>query len=252
MGLLTNRNILVTGGTSGIGEQAVRLFLEEGASVVFTGRRAALGRSLEEKLRSLGHEVHFFEGDVSSSAHVEELFQYLRSEWDSLDGAFNNAGIDGEKAPLVDTSEDEWDRIMDINVKGTFLLLRQELQWMRSKNSGSIVNMASICGLVARPGRSAYNASRHAVIGLTKTAAIEHALDGIRVNAVAPASVRTDIFTRSTGGAAEKQALYAQSHPIGRVAEPMEIAQAALWLLSNNASFVTGHTLVLDGGFTAL
>jgi NAD(P)-dependent dehydrogenase (short-subunit alcohol dehydrogenase family) len=167
----------------------------------------------------------------------------------SLDCAFNNAGIDGKKAPLVELEEEEWDEIVDINLKGTFLLLKYEIRQMLIQGKGAIVNMASVCSFMARPSRCAYNSSRHGVVGLTRSAALEYAAKGIKINAVAPGSIRTDIFYRSTRGDPALEKAYAAAHPIKRIGEPEEVAKAVLWLCSDDCSFVIGHTLLIDGGF---
>jgi NAD(P)-dependent dehydrogenase (short-subunit alcohol dehydrogenase family) len=167
-----------------------------------------------------------------------------------LDGAFNCGGVDGPKASILDCSLDDWDQILGINLRGTFLLVKHELAIMVPQGSGTIINMSSVCATIARPGRVAYNTSRHGVDAITKTAALEYASKGIRINAIAPGSIRTDIFHRSTQGDPTREKQYNQAHPIGRIGEPEEVAQAALWLLSDAPDFMQGHTLMLDGGFT--
>jgi len=178
------------------------------------------------------------------------MINIIINKYGKLDCAFNNAGIDGEKNQIVECEEDDWDQIIDTNLKGTFLLMKYEIKHMLEQKKGSIVNMSSVCGVIVRPGRCAYNASRHGVIALTKTAALEYSKMGIRVNAIGSGSIRTNIFTRSTKNDPKLEKLYADAHPIGRVGEPHEVAEAALWLCSDRSSFVTGHTLMVDGGFT--
>ncbi len=249
--VLTGKVILVTGGTSGIGREACRLIAAKGARLIFTGRRRELGYAFQDELRDFGYTAEFHPSDSSKVEDLDRLFRHIGDQHGVLDGAFNNAGIDGEKAEILETSIEEFDRILDINLRGTFLLMQRELAMMLRNGGGRIVNMSSICGSVARPGRSAYNASRHAVNGLTRTAALEYSSRGVSVNAIAPASVRTDIFKRSTGGRPEIEKAYGEGHPIGRIAEPEEVASVALWLLSEAPVFLTGHILTVDGGFTA-
>jgi NAD(P)-dependent dehydrogenase (short-subunit alcohol dehydrogenase family) len=248
---LSGKVILLTGATSGIGRAAATQFCAAGARLVFTGRREKLGRAVERELVDAGGEAEFLRSDVSDPEDLDALFGHIADRYRRLDGAFNNAGIDGPKASLLETDIADFDRIIGTNLRGTFLLLKHEIRIMLSSGGGRIINMSSICGSVARPGRVAYNTSRHGVDGLTRSAAIEFSSRGISVNAIAPASVRTDIFRRSTGGDQDLEAAYGRGHPIGRIAEPEEIASVALWLLGAAPEFITGHILTVDGGFTA-
>lgn len=247
---LKNKIVLVTGGTSGIGAAAVELCCREGAQVIFAGRRDREGRKRERELKAEGLSACFIRCDISSRNQVEHMFSVILKDYGRLDGAFNCGGVDGKKASIIDCSDEDWKEILDINLYGTFLLVQCELKLMLKQGAGSIVNMSSVCGQLARPDRVAYNASRHGVEGITKTAALEYASSGIRINAIAPASVRTDIFHRSTGGDKAREEAYGRGHPIGRIAEPEEIAQAALWLLGDAPDFIAGHVLNIDGGFT--
>lgn len=248
--ILEGKVALITGGGSGIGRASAVLFAKEGAKVVVANRRTDKGEETVEIIQKAGGEAFFVKTDISKADQVERLVSTIVQKYGKLDCAFNNGGIDGKKALIIDCEEDDWDMIIDINLKGTFLLMKYEIKQMLLQGYGSIVNMSSICGTVVRPGRCAYNASRHGVEGLTKTAALEYSNKGIRTNAVAPGSVKTDIFYRSTKGNPEMEKAYAQGHPIGRIAEPEEIAAAALWLCSDAASFVTGSILLVDGGMT--
>jgi NAD(P)-dependent dehydrogenase (short-subunit alcohol dehydrogenase family) len=241
---------LITGGGSGIGRAAALLFAREGATVVVANRRVENGNETVRLIGDEGGEAIFIQADISKKDDVQSLITSIIERYGKLDYAFNNGGVDGKPAAIVDCEEEDWDYIVDINLKGTFLLMKYEIRQMLKQGYGSIVNMSSICGTVARPNRCAYTASRHGIEGLTKVAAIEYSSKGIRINAVAPGSIRTDIFYRSTKGNPEKEKYYASGHPIGRVGEPEEAAQAALWLCSDAASFVIGHTLMVDGGFT--
>ncbi len=250
MRTLEGRIILVTGGGSGIGRAASLLFAEQGARIAVAGRRRAEGERTAAAIRESGGDAVFLQADIGHAPDVEGLIRDTVSHYGRLDCAFNNAGTEGRKVSLTDLALEEWEEVIRTNLTGTFLLLKYEIAQMLSQGEGAIVNMASVCGFVVRPERCGYNASRHGVIGLTKSAALEYGARGIRVNAIAPGATRTDLFQRSTQGRPEVAEAYARAHPIGRVAEPREIAQAAAWLCSSDASFVLGHTLVTDGGFT--
>lgn len=249
MGIEPGKVALVTGGGSGIGRAAALAFAKEKARVALAGRDERKGGETVSMIEASGGTAFFLKADVSKEADVKRLVDETVSRYGSLDYAFNNAGIDGRKAELIDLAAAEWDEIVDINLKGTFLLLKHEIIQMLAQGKGAIVNMASVCSFVARPSRCAYNASRHGVVGLTRSAALEYASRGIRVNAVAPGSVNTDIFRRSTGGDPAREKAYADAHPLKRIGEPEEIAESVLWLCSDSASFVVGHVLVADGGF---
>lgn len=249
-GQLESKVILVTGGSTGIGKASCELFCEEGARVIFVGRREEAGALAEAELKKKGYDAKFIPCDISQRAQVEKLFESIMNDYGRLDGAFNCGGVDGRKAMLLDCTDEDWNEIIGINLYGTFLLVQQELAIMLEQGAGSIVNMSSICGTLARPGRVAYNTSRHGVEAITKTAALEYSSKGIRINAVAPASVRTDIFLRSTGGDKAREEAYGKGHPIGRIAEPREVAKAALWLLGDAPDFIEGHVLTIDGAFT--
>ncbi len=248
--LLEGKVALITGGGSGIGRAAAVLFSNEGATVIVANRKAENGHETVRMIKEAGGEATYIQTDVSKKKDIETLLSAIVQKYGRLDCAFNNGGIDGKPAPIVDCEEEDWDEIININMKGTFLLMKYEIRQMLKQGHGSIVNMSSICGVVARPNRCAYTASRHGIVGLTKTAALEYSSRGIRINAVSPGSIRTDIFYRSTKGNPEKEKMYAQVHPIGRIGEPEEVAHAALWLCSDASSFVAGHSLFVDGGFT--
>ncbi len=212
---------IVTGGTSGIGRAAAVAYAREGARVVVAGRRAAEGEETVRLLRAQGGEGIFVATDVSKAAQVKELVERTMQKFGRLDFAFNNAGIE------------------------------QEIPAMLKTGGGSIVNTSSGLGVIGMPGVEIYVASKHAVIGLTKSAALEFGKQGIRVNAVLPAVIDTDMFQRFAGEKPEFRAQMTAMHPIGRIGKPEEIADAAIWLSSSKSSFVTGHSLLVDGGFTA-
>jgi NAD(P)-dependent dehydrogenase (short-subunit alcohol dehydrogenase family) len=248
---LEGRVGLVTGGTSGIGRETAALFAKAGAKVVVAGRRATEGEETVELIRAGGGDGVFVKTDVSKASEVEALVQKAVEKFGRLDVAFNNAGIEGIWVPIVRQSEEDWDRTIDINLKGVWLCLKYEIRQMLKQGSGgAIVNMASITGLAGAAGAAAYSASKHGVMGLTKTAALENARSGIRVNAVCPGVIETPMAKRIFG--APKVHKYVLScHPIGRFGGPAEIAEAVVWMCSDRASFMTGQSLVLDGGFLA-
>lgn len=242
---------LVTGGTSGIGRDTAVLFAKSGVKVVVAGRRELEGNETVDLVRAAGSEGLFVKADVSKASEVETLIQKVVERFGRLDIAFNNAGFEGVWAPIVRQSEEDWDRTIDINLKGVWLCLRYEIRQMLNQGGGgAIVNMASIYGLIGSAGAAAYSASKHAVIGLTKTAALENARRGIRVNAVCPAHIETPMAERIFRVPQTRK--YALScHPIGRFGRPTEISEAVVWMCSDRASFMTGQSLVLDGGFLA-
>jgi NAD(P)-dependent dehydrogenase (short-subunit alcohol dehydrogenase family) len=242
---------LVTGGTSGIGRDAAVLFARSGAKVVVAGRRELEGNETIDIIRAAGGDGLFVKTDVSKIAEVEALIQKTVERFGRLDIAFNNAGIEGVWVPIVRQSEADFDRTININLKGVWLCLKFEIrQMLKQGGGGAIVNMSSVTGLIGSVGAGAYSASKHGVIGLTKTAALENAKSGIRINAVCPGVVETAMGQRLFGAPAVHQAVLGL-HPIGRLGRPMEIAEAVLWMCSDQASFMTGQTLVLDGGFLA-
>ena len=248
---LEGRVGLVTGGTSGIGRATAILFAQAGAKVVVAGRRETEGAETIELVRAAGGEALFVKTDVSKAAEVETLIQKAVEKFGRLDVAFNNAGVEGVWGPIVRQSEEDWDRTIDINLKGVWLCLKYEIrQMLKQASSGAIVNMASITGLVGAVGAAAYSASKHGVIGLTQTAALENAKSGIRINAICPGFTETAMADRVLR-VPSVQKYVLSCHPIGRLGRPTEIAEAVVWMCSDRASFMTGQSLVLDGGFLA-
>lgn len=242
---------LVTGGTSGIGRETAILFAKAGAKVVVSGRREPEGNETVSLVQAAGGEAVFVKADVSKASEVDSLVQTAVKHFGRLDIAFNNAGIEGVWVPIARQSEEDWDQTIAINLKGVWLCLKYEIRRMlKQGTAGAIVNMASISGLMGSVGAGAYSASKHGVVGLTKTAALENAKSGIRVNAVCPGVIETAMADRLFSVPAVNKYVL-DCHPVGRFGKPAEIADAVLWMCSERASFMTGQTLVLDGGFLA-
>lgn len=242
---------LVTGGTSGIGRDAAILFAKAGAKVVVAGRREVEGKKTVELIRAAGGDGLFAKADVSKASEVEMLVQKTVDKFGRLDVAFNNAGIEGVWLPITEQSEEDWDRTINVNLKGVWLCLKYEIRQMRKQGGGgAIVNMASVAGLMGLAGAATYCASKHGVIGLTKSAALENARSGIRVNVVCPAVIETPMAERAYSQP-ETNRFVLSLHPIGRFGRPEEIAEAVVWMCSDRASFMTGQSLVLDGGLLA-
>jgi len=248
---LEGKVALVTGGTSGIGRETAILFAKAGVKVVVAGRREPEGQQTIDLLGAAGGEGLFVKTDVSKAPEVENLIGKSVEKFGRVDLAFNNAGIEGVWVPIIRQSEEDWDQTINTNLKGVWLCLKYEIQQMlKQRAGGAIVNMASINGLVGSSGAAAYSASKHGVIGLTKSAALEIAKSGIRVNAICPAAIETALADRIFGAPAIHKYVLS-CHPIGRFGKPMEVAEAVVWMCSNAASFMTGQSLVLDGGFLA-
>jgi NAD(P)-dependent dehydrogenase (short-subunit alcohol dehydrogenase family) len=248
---LEGKVVLVTGGTSGIGRETALLFTKAGAKVVIAGRRELEGDETVGLIRAAGGDGLFVKTDVSKGSEVAALVQKAVEKFGCLDIAFNNAGIEGAWVPIIRQSEEDWDRTININLKGVWLCLKYEIrQMLKQGGGGAIVNMASVTGLIGSVGAGAYSASKHGVIGLTKTAALENAKSGIRINAVCPGVIETPMSERLFGAPAIHKSVVGL-HPVGRLGKPAEIAEAVVWMCSDRASFMTGQSLVLDGGFLA-
>lgn len=242
---------IITGGNSGIGAATARRVAQMGAHVVITGRRQDEGQLLVDEIKRNGGSAAFIQADLSKPEQVKRIVPFALQTFGRLDYAFNNAGIAGENRLLADQTEENFDRVFAVNVKALFLLLQDEVrQMMAQGQGGSIVNTASVGGLLAIPTAAHYVASKHAVLGLTKTAAVEYGQYGIRVNAVSPGAIRTEMLLDVFGS---EEALDEMSavHPIGRIGRPEEIADAVAWLFSERSSYYTGQSLTLDGGLTA-
>ena len=246
--ILQNKVALVTGGTSGIGRATAIAFGAAGAKVVFSGRRDAEGEKTAKLIRETGAECLYIHSDASNEEDIKALVQKTVETYGRLDCAFNNAGIEGLMKPLHEQSIEDFDNLMAIGVRGVFLCMKYEIGQMLSQGSGVIVNNSSVGGLVAFPGFSPDNASKHAVMGLTRSAALDYAKLGIRINTVNPGFIATSMTERSTAGTAAAD--LAASIPMGRVGRAEEIAQAVIFLCSDAASYITGQPLAIDGGYT--
>ena len=252
-GRVAGKVALVTGGSSGIGRATALVFAREGAKLVVADMNEDGGQQTAHSITEQGGEAVFVRADVTVATEVEALIGQAVATYGRLDCAYNNAGVTQRAYPPTDEYPlDDWHRVLAVNLTGVWLCLKYELAQMRAQGSGAIVNTASVAGLVGFAGRSAYVASKHGVVGLTKTAALEYGSQGIRVNAVCPGYVRTpmvDYVVRHEGPELEAQMLARE--PIGRLGRPEEIAETVVWLCSDAASFITGHAMAADGGFVA-
>jgi len=250
-GKVQGKIALVTGGGSGIGRATALVLAREGAKVMIADYVPEGGDRTVKLIKEAGGDASFLHTDVSDPKQVEAMVNKTVETYGRIDCAFNNAGIEGRMADTVAATEDNFDRIIAINLKGVWLCMKYEIPQMLKQGGGSIVNTASAAGLVAVEGLSAYNASKHGVVGLTKTAALEFAQKNIRVNCVCPGLINTPMVARmiDSGGMNEQDFIAAE--PVARMGKPEEIGEGVVWLLSDAASFVTGHPLAIDGGWVA-
>lgn len=245
------KTAFITGAASGIGRATALAFARKGVNVVVVDTLTKQGQETVDLIKKEGGSAFFINCDVSNPEFVKKAIDETVSKYKGIHYAFNNAGIEGKQALTAECSLENWERVININLKGVWLCMKYQIPQMLKQGEGSIVNCTSIAGVVGFPGIPAYAASKHGVIGLTKTAALEYAKSQIRVNAVSPGIIDTPMVQRFTHSDAEEARNMAQSEPIGRMGKPEEIASAVVWLCSNEASFVTGHTMIVDGGWTA-
>ena len=248
---LTGKVALVTGGASGIGCDCVKALAKAGARVVVADVDGVRGAKLVRQLNRTGAKALFVHVDVTRPEQVQALVASVVRRFGRLDFALNNAGIDGDRALTAEYPADVWDRVIAVNLTGVFLCLKHELEIMGRQRHGAIVNMASVAGLTGFVGHAAYTASKHGVVGLTRTAALEYARHGVRVNAVCPSYTQTPMLERVARRVPGLKARLASIAPLGRLCTPGEITEAVLYLFSDGAAFITGQTLVLDGGILA-
>ncbi len=254
---------LVTGGSSGIGRQTALVFAQKGAKVVIASRRFKESEETVQLIKNSGSEGIFIQTDVTQANEIQYLINQIVDTYGRLDYAFNNAGTEGIIGRAIDQTEDNWNHIIETNLKGVWLSMKYEIPQMIKQGGGAIVNNASVAGLIGIRENAIYCASKHGVVGLTKALALEHATDGLRINAVCPGSVNTDMLKRTLvrqenvdgpqyrSQMLSRKMIFAGEHPMKRIGQPEEVAKAVVWLCSEDSTFVTGQSLAIDGGFTA-
>jgi NAD(P)-dependent dehydrogenase (short-subunit alcohol dehydrogenase family) len=251
MGTMQGKVVIVTGASAGIGRASALAFAHEGANVAVSDVDVERGEQTAADVAEVGVDAIFVRADVADAADVGELVRKTVDHFGRLDYAFNNAGIEGSPAPVGECTIENWNRTIAVNLTGVFLCMHEEIPAMLADGGGVIVNNASVAGLVGFAGIPAYTASKHGIVGLTKNAALDYATTGIRVNAVCPGVIDTEMVARFTHGDPEAAKQMAQTEPVGRLGTPAEIADAVVWLCSDRATFVTGQALAVDGGFVA-
>lgn len=240
---------LITGGSFGIGRATATAFAKQGAKVVIADWIE--DKTTLQEIKKEGGTAIFIHCDVSKSSDVAELANQTLKIFGRLDYAVNNAGVEGANAVTHECTEENWDKTIGINLKGVWLCMKREIPLMLKQGKGAIVNVASVAGLIGFPGLPAYVASKHAIIGLTKTAALENAKQNIRINAVRPGAIKTAMIDRITGKDKTVEKQFEDMEPVGRMGKPEEVAEAIIWLCSDAASFVTGNAMTVDGGWVA-
>jgi len=248
---MNSKVALITGGASGIGKATALLLARQGVKVVISGRREALGQAVVREIKAEGFETAFVIGDVNSEASVRQQIEFAVNKYGRLDLAVNNAGIANETKTIGESDPAKFQAMVQTNVMGLYLCMKWEIEQMLKTGGGSIVNLASIAGLNGISYAGPYAATKHAVVGLTKSGALDYATRNIRINAVAPGAVKTDIIEQQLALGQFDEAYVSAMHPMARMGRPDEIANGIVWLLSDQASFVTGHILNIDGGFQA-
>ncbi len=250
-GIMEGKVAIITGAASGIGRATAQIYAREGARVIIADVNEKGGEETLSMINKQGHQGLFVKADMTVETDVKTLIDRAMTAHGRLDAAFNNAGIEGKQASSADMPASEFDKIIAVNLKGVYLCMKYQIPAMLKGGGGAIVNTASVAGLVGFPGLGAYVASKHGVIGLTKTAALEYAKAGIRVNCVCPGLIDTPMVGRLGGSDPALVAGLVAAEPVGRLGKPTEIGEAAVWLCSDHASFVTGHSMVVDGGLVA-
>jgi NAD(P)-dependent dehydrogenase (short-subunit alcohol dehydrogenase family) len=245
-----NKVALITGAGSGLGLATAKAFAQSGASVALADANGNSVRSAAEELSAQGHKALAIQCDVADDAQVERMVEQTVATFGRLDAAYNNAGVQNTVAEAADATREDFDRVISINLRGVWSCMKFELRQMLKQGGGAIVNCSSIGGLVAGPKRGTYQASKHGVLGLTKSAALDYAARGIRINAVCPGIIRTAMLDKMMATQADALKPMLENVPIGRLGRPEEIASAVLWLCSSAASFMVGHALAVDGGYT--
>jgi NAD(P)-dependent dehydrogenase (short-subunit alcohol dehydrogenase family) len=248
---MTQKVAVITGGATGIGKSTAMLLAGKGIKVVISGRREAVGQKAIEEIRAQGGDAAFIAADVDNETQVSQIIGFAVKKYGRLDLAVNNAGISNETKTIGDSDPAKFQAMLQTNVMGVYLCMKYEIQQMLKNGGGSIVNLASIAGLNGIPYAGPYAATKHAVVGLTKSGALDYATQNIRINAVAPGAIKTDIIAGSIAQGQYDEATISAMHPMARMGNPEEIAHGIAWLLSDEASFVTGHILNIDGGFQA-
>lgn len=246
-----NKVVLITGGNSGIGEACAKLFSQRGYAVIITARRHVEGNRVADQINKSGGRCEFIPADLADPFEIQRLFNTVLNKYTAIDCAINNAGMEGQSfTQLTDYPEDVWDSVLNLNLKSVWLCMKREItQMLSQKSKGCIVNVASTAGLKASvTGGCAYTASKHGLVGLTKTAALEYAKENVRVNAVCPAFVNTPMAQEVLGNKLESMG---ELHPLKRLCTPEEVAEAIYWLSSEQSSFITGIAMPIDGGVTA-
>ena len=250
-GRLEGKISLITGGGSGIGKASALAFAREGSKVVVADINVDGGEETVRIIQDTGGEATFVRADVSKASDVTAMVSHAVHTYNRLDCAFNNAGVAGSRGRIHEYSEDDWSRVLDINLTGVWLCMKHEIIQMLNQGGGAIVNTASVMGLVGGSRSPAYAATKHGVVGLTKTAAVDYAREGIRVNAVCPGYIRTPMIEQGILSDLVAEERVVSRHPMNRLGTPEEIAETVVWLCSDAASFVTGHAMAVDGGYVA-
>lgn len=249
---LKDKIVLITGATSGIGKACAQRLVLDGAIVILTGRNQERGIAIANALNDKNGKAEFFKADITNKNQVSELFDYIYGKYNCLDVAVNNAGISGKMIPFNETGEEEFDRVMNINFKSVWLCMKYEIRQMLKQGYGNIINVSSTSGLVGNGfGLATYDASKHAVIGLTKSVALEYARNGLRVNAVCPGFVETEMIETACKENPRLRRKLVATEPVGRLGTPQEVANTISFLCSDESSFITGSALVVDGGLTS-